>query len=672
MVVEDEETEYYDENDWQKYRKEKISFIHQNYNLIENYTVYQNIELAYLLNNNVEEKDKIKNDIYDIISKVELTAQSNQKVATLSGGQKQRVAIARALAKKTSIILADEPTGNLDSENSNCIIELLKNISIDKLVIVVTHNISDFNNYITREIRLLDGKIDYDSKSKNTNVEVNNKKNNSIQSTSSIYISLFKKSILNNRKANGIFVLTTTIVLLMIFLIYSILFQMNKPLYNLPSSTPIFGFTTNKKITVVKKDKTPFSEDDLNDIKSISEIDYINLYDALTSYTLVIPIKYGSYKDFLNCSFGIIDENINLSVGRMPQSNEEVILSTDEGKALTCDNLINEQWVSYYFQDVDYKSEGLKVVGYTKSDNERDCTVYFTLGAAKQLQKKYTDQYGTITLTNNDNIYIKDKLSILIDENILDNEIYTSNSVYMNLGENTNNFDIIFSTNLYENKLTNYTIKNLQNSELTRFSSVATDGKVIVVNESTLDKLIGEDIYQISTFLKNPDDYKIAIEKLETNFNAYYPYAINLVDKDAENLAKTTSSTLWSIFMGIILLTFSLLLIKNNYNNKNKNNAILLSLGYDYKIIKKCDIMEITYLLLKSLTINIIFILIAKKLKSSVPQFLKSFVPLANLTISPIIILSFLFIAFYFFFTNIIINKKKNKTLIQTINKGDI
>jgi ABC-type lipoprotein export system ATPase subunit len=163
MQISGENTEYYDETDWHKYRKEKVSIIHQNYNLIENYTVYQNIELAYEINNK-QDKEKSKQDILNIISRVVLSDQSRQRVATLSGGQKQRVAIARALAKNTPIILADEPTGNLDSENANGIISLLKSISHDKLVVVVTHNVVDFKNSISREICLSDGKILHDIK----------------------------------------------------------------------------------------------------------------------------------------------------------------------------------------------------------------------------------------------------------------------------------------------------------------------------------------------------------------------------------------------------------------------------------------------------------------------------------------------------------------------------
>ena len=123
MYINGEETSYYSDNDFEEYRKKYIANIFQNFNLVNSYTVYQNIELIYLVNN--LDKTNMKEEINDLIDKVGLTKYKNTKAAKLSGGQKQRVAIARALAKNTPIIVADEPTGNLDSKSANEIIELL-------------------------------------------------------------------------------------------------------------------------------------------------------------------------------------------------------------------------------------------------------------------------------------------------------------------------------------------------------------------------------------------------------------------------------------------------------------------------------------------------------------------------------------------------------------------
>ena len=169
MYINGEETSHYRESDFEEYRKKYVSNIFQNFNLVNSYTVYQNIELVMLLNG--YKRKEVKKKVLDIIDKVGLTKYKNTKTAKLSGGQKQRVAIARALARETPIIVCDEPTGNLDSKSAKSIIKLLKDISQDKLVIIVTHNFEQVEDVATRIVRMHDGKIVSDKKVKETSKE---------------------------------------------------------------------------------------------------------------------------------------------------------------------------------------------------------------------------------------------------------------------------------------------------------------------------------------------------------------------------------------------------------------------------------------------------------------------------------------------------------------------
>ena len=166
MYINGEETSHYKESDFEEYRKRYVSNIFQNFNLVNSYTVYQNVELVMLLNG--YKRKEVKKRVLDLIDKVGLTRYKNTKAAKLSGGQKQRVAIARALAKETPIIVCDEPTGNLDSKAAKGIIKLLKEISQDKLVIIVTHNLEQVEEYATRIVRMHDGKIVSDKMLKDT------------------------------------------------------------------------------------------------------------------------------------------------------------------------------------------------------------------------------------------------------------------------------------------------------------------------------------------------------------------------------------------------------------------------------------------------------------------------------------------------------------------------
>ena len=151
-------------NDMDYYRNNYIGFIFQNYNLINEFTVYENVYLAISLTNRNNKKDKV----ISTLEKVGLKDKVNSYPNELSGGQKQRVAIARALVNDPSIILADEPTGALDSFMSTEIMNLIKNISKNKLVIIVSHNENLASKYANRTIKMFDGKITSDS-SKNKN-----------------------------------------------------------------------------------------------------------------------------------------------------------------------------------------------------------------------------------------------------------------------------------------------------------------------------------------------------------------------------------------------------------------------------------------------------------------------------------------------------------------------
>ena len=154
-------TKNYKDRDWDFYRNNSIGFVFQSYNLIPHQTVLSNVELALTLSG-VSKAERKKRAI-EALEKVGLGEQIHKKPNQMSGGQKQRVAIARALVNNPDILLADEPTGALDTETSIQIMELLKEISKDRLIIMVTHNPELAKDYSTRIVRLLDGVITDDS-----------------------------------------------------------------------------------------------------------------------------------------------------------------------------------------------------------------------------------------------------------------------------------------------------------------------------------------------------------------------------------------------------------------------------------------------------------------------------------------------------------------------------
>lgn len=161
LIINGKSTKQYKDRDWDTYRNHSVGFVFQSYNLIPHQTVLSNVELALTLTG-VSKAERRKRAT-EALEKVGLGDQLNKKPNQMSGGQMQRVAIARALVNEPDIILADEPTGALDSETSVQIMELLKEIAKDKLIIMVTHNPDIAEQYSTRIIRLLDGEVKSDS-----------------------------------------------------------------------------------------------------------------------------------------------------------------------------------------------------------------------------------------------------------------------------------------------------------------------------------------------------------------------------------------------------------------------------------------------------------------------------------------------------------------------------
>ncbi len=190
LIIEGNSTKNYTDRDWDSYRNYRVGFIFQSYNLIGHQTVLSNVEIALTLSG-VSKSERKKRAI-EVLTKVGLKNHINKRPNQLSGGQMQRVAIARALVNNPEIILADEPTGALDSETSIQIMELLKEIAKDKLVIMVTHNPDLAEKYSTRIIELKDGLIVKDSNEnelKNTEVKEKEIKKTSMSLMTSLGLS---------------------------------------------------------------------------------------------------------------------------------------------------------------------------------------------------------------------------------------------------------------------------------------------------------------------------------------------------------------------------------------------------------------------------------------------------------------------------------------------------
>ena len=329
LFIEGEPTSHYIQYDWEEYREKYISFIFQNYNIIDSFTVLQNVELSLMSIENPKERRK---KALELIDRVGLTSHIRHKGSKLSGGQKQRTVIARALAKDSPIILADEPTGNLDSKSSREIIELLHEVSKDKLVIVVTHNADEVKDFATRQIRIFDGKVDFDKKlSDNLNCDIiveekkpENKKSNT-----------FKSDLRNGFKLGRIIFtskpkLSLYLCLLMIIGSIAVFFSTVTRLTGTTYVNENVFTHIDGRVVISKQNGELITDSELetlaNETNAISTMHYDLLLDNLSLNW--VSYFQNSYEESLYYDFEFVYNKTygNSIIGRYPEKANEVFL----------------------------------------------------------------------------------------------------------------------------------------------------------------------------------------------------------------------------------------------------------------------------------------------------------------------------------------------------------
>ena len=358
LYFNDEETSHYSSLDWEKYRENNIAMIFQDFNIIENLTVYENVELALFRLKDIKERKKIAKELID---KVGLTKQINHKGSHLSGGEKQRCVIARALAKDSPIILADEPTGNLDSKSSREVAKILKEVSKDKLVIIVTHNPEYFNEYSTRRIVIADGNLKED-KIKEKPVE----KNISIQ-TKNIDRKLKIKNIfrlgLLNYKSRPKFSTLMSLALCCITTALFAAFQtVNVFLIN--DITKTLDDVGIEGKVIISNTNGYVEEDQLDLICYDTKASYY-IYDRdLSEFTITVPKKRNMYQEYeISCIYDPIHHKVNEKEGLL------IIPNTFKDDTNTIVELIESATTSISKIDVETTFDNQDLRLYLSYDN---------------------------------------------------------------------------------------------------------------------------------------------------------------------------------------------------------------------------------------------------------------------------------------------------------------
>lgn len=610
MYVNGEETSHYNEEDYEEYRKKYIGNIFQSFNLVNSYTVYQNVELVLLING--ETRRSVKHKVIDILKKVNLYKYRHTKVSKLSGGMKQRVSIARCLAKDTPIIIADEPTGNLDSKNAKSVLKLLYEISKYKLVIVVTHNFEQISEYATRRITMHDGSVIEDMKLKDKN-EVKEVNTSKFKKTK--VISNLRLGIRNTFNIVPKFLLLTFVyafVLISIVGVYSAFLELESTnnAYN-----SFFNETdANKRVIVKKKDNSSFTNEEINKLKSIINVEKVITNDYVYDYSMSL-IDYENI--FLDSNFMKLEEfKGKLKYGRMPLNDNEIIVSGSKENYYIEDmgsELINKE-VSINSGSDEIK---VKIVGVSVFEKYNWMVTSYVSDKIYNYVENHVEQvYGTTKVFISDN-------SQNVNPNIKTSDILSEGQVYISENYSYNcksyncmkdSLNIKFS-NMYTNKeisLSNVKVYNKNNFKKI-FGSEYDDMDTIYLSNNDYDKLYkNNNIYQVSLFVKDVRN----IDKTMNELNDYVSFSLNSVKQDGAlvQVIKIVKTIVITVLV-IVLFFVSYFVIKLIMKSRNKYFTTIRILGGSYIEVKR--LLQIELLNVTNI-VYLVFLVISLFIKNDI------------------------------------------------------
>lgn len=590
MYINGKETSHYTEKDFEEYRKKYIANIFQSFNLINSYTVYQNVELVLLLNG--YKRRQIKKKVLDIIDKVGLTKFKNTKVSKLSGGQKQRVAIARAIVKDTPIIVADEPTGNLDTKSAYEIIELLKNVAKDKLVVIVTHNIEQVEKYATRIIKMHDGRMIQNTEIKNINED------SKITQANGKNITIPNQYRLGIRNTFNIF--SKFILLFIVFTFMSVAFLSEYSAFKLVehSTEESSGYSANlrdiskERILINKQNREPFTEDDYNKIKQLSNIDYIVEDDISLDTEFILRNDtlntYGYIKDINNFKG-------NIDIGRMPENDDEIILKANKDD-YTITQMLDETLNSEFSLQKSYR-EGdtirtVKIVGiqYNENNTIYDRTFYVSNEVKKVVRSYVHNQYSDMKTLLNDK-YVQ--YNIETSENVEPGTAIVNDDLKYQFKNNkiiNQNINISVSNIYYEDNIDltitkTFTKSNLK--KLTGYTDYSYYQNAIIINPDDYNSLYDKPSYQSSVYVKDASIIEQTMSELE-NFGLKPKKATDFkVEYENESQIVKIFKVVVTIFVIIVVFFISYLIISIILKSRNIYYTTLRMLGATSKSTRK-------------------------------------------------------------------------------------
>jgi ABC-type lipoprotein export system ATPase subunit len=691
MYVNGEETSYFNVSEWESYRRQYIGFVFQNYNIIDSYSVLENVMVALTIQG--YDKDKRKERALELIEKVGLSSHIHHKASKLSGGQKQRAVIARALAKDCPIIVADEPTGNLDSETGDNIMALLKELSENKLVIVVTHNYDQVKDYATRKIRLFDGEVVEDKAiKKRQDID----EGVTLANYQMTYLNMMGMAIRNLFRTPRRTIFTTIVAIFI-----AAIFVFSYGSYVSGRDTIYFGGggyfrnVTERRIIVTKFDKTAFTDTQLQTLEDLNRVQYLLEHDMVMEtemYSLQYYEEWDYYdtmSNYINPA-GMLNES-DLKAGRLPQNEFEVVVEDYEEYQLggTVELSYNYFWYDEERDLTEFDLIEFEIVGIVKNlnintwqrylyfhddfINSEDILYHAYQPGSSSSIIGYGDYYygggnggvirSSIDFEYDGNTYIIDPwFNYVVDDTLADNEVQLGYGVIDEFFRVTGlpypdetsedtlfdvmgpfDFDLTATSSFYENTNT----LNVTGIYVIDEEDIYRSYDMIAMNQKTYRQMVDiENVYQISLLVLDSYDANIILEELEGDtYNAIYPSAISDPFSEIFALIQNIWFTFLMIALMVVMYFITYVVLRNVQNAKKKDYLIFRSIGASKKDLHKVTIIELIYVFVFAFIIVMTFLIINELSQIwEIPQYLRYFNVWSYLILTGMLVLLALFL----------------------------
>jgi ABC-type lipoprotein export system ATPase subunit len=684
LYIDGEETSYYDPEDWEEYRKKYVGFIFQRFNIIDAYTVYENVVLALKLSNVPKSKQKSK--ALELIEAVGLTPQKNQKSSKLSGGQKQRVAIARALAKDAPIIVADEPTGNLDQETSTKILSLLKDVAKDKLVILVSHNAEEVRSIATRHIRIFDGKVQEDKTLSEAPSIKPLSETKAAKKSEGTLLNIAFKNLRSMPKRTLLVGLISVFIVAVFMLSYgSYVDQSNTMGF---SFNPVFSSPSSHRLVVTNVDGSPLNSSDIQTFKQTSGVlDVITLDPVLDLYLQQRDARTPEFaQPFKMMSAEVLNERALLE-GRLPETPFEVVMPQPSGFG-RFDNQyqvgdVIEMYVSHLAFSISStreRTDEFTIVGiHDQSLNSWPQTVYldstFFTGSVLRHQAlanvHQVSLYFDTTLLFN----VERSFNLFLDDSLPENAIYingieTDGRLIPEFFPELTRAEFlaqefkIEATNAFDEtpKVTTFQFTGaLSNPAIDERYGIES---LIIAHPSAWAQFLNLDTYQMALIVDDAFAARSIQAQLPDQYHTIYPSAYQDSFEAIFNVIGNLFQIFSTIFILVVMYFVAYIALKNVMKSRQKDYVIMRSIGASKRDLIKITIYELVIMM--SVGFGLVYgtLLANQFFGLGLPNYLRFYTPLNYLT-------AFLLLAFLMVFLGLRFNKKIFTQTVQTALRGE-